>query len=75
MCMTGFCIANSSMTDAGTFTLAGLLQDPLTRMVMLSDGVTEKHFSDLMLHVQGCLIARDALSAGVVQGGPGVSVA
>ena len=46
------------MTDAGTLTLTGLLQDPLIRMVMRSDGVTEQYFSDLMLRVQDTLLAR-----------------
>ena len=51
------------MTDSGTLTLTGLLQDPLTRMVMRSDGVSEQDFSDLMLHVQDCLLARHPLPA------------
>lgn len=45
-------------TDAGTLTLDGLLQDPLTRMLMRSDGVSERDFSDLLLRVQDCLLAR-----------------
>jgi hypothetical protein len=43
-------------------------------MMMLSDGVTEKHFSDLMLRVQGCLIARAAMSAGREHGVSGTAV-
>ena len=44
-----------------TLTLTGLLQDPLTRLVMRSDGVTEQDFSDLLRRVQDTLIARSAL--------------
>ncbi|MDR3537481.1 MAG: hypothetical protein P4L71_13370 [Acetobacteraceae bacterium] len=46
------------MTDSGTLTLTGLLQDPLTRMLMRSDGVSEQDFSDLLLRVKDCLLAR-----------------
>jgi hypothetical protein len=79
MCMTGFCMTDPGVTAAGVadsdgLTLAVLLQDPLTRMMMLSDGVTEKHFSDLMLRVQGCLIARAAMSAGREHGVSGTAV-
>ncbi len=48
------------MTDSGTLTLTGLLQDPLTRMVMRSDGVSEQDFADLWLRVKDCLLARHA---------------
>jgi hypothetical protein len=44
--------------DSSGLTLTGLLHDPLTRMVMRSDGVTEQDFSDLMLRVKDCLLAR-----------------
>lgn len=48
------------MTDRGTLTLAGLLQDPLTRLLMQSDGVTEEEFAQLLHRVQDCLLAREA---------------
>ncbi len=44
-----------------TLTLTGLLQDPLTRLVMRSDGVTEQDFSDLLRRVQDTLIARSSM--------------
>jgi len=46
--------------EAGMLTLDGLLQDPLTRMIMRSDGVSERDFSDLLLRVQDCLADRCA---------------
>jgi hypothetical protein len=64
------------MVDPNALTLAGLLQDPLTRMVMRSDGVTETDLSNLMLRVKDCLLARqETLSSGqrrvpVVVNGP-----
>jgi hypothetical protein len=44
--------------DSSGLTLTGLLQDPLTRMLMRSDGVTEQDFSDLMMRVKDSLLAR-----------------
>jgi hypothetical protein len=41
-----------------TLTLAQLLQDPLVRLVMQSDNVSEQDHSALMLRVQECLMAR-----------------
>ena len=41
-----------------TFTLAELLQDPLTRLAMTSDGVSEKDFSELLLRVKDVLHGR-----------------
>jgi hypothetical protein len=49
------------MMTMSTLTLTGLLQDPLTKLVMRSDGVSDKDFSDLLLRVQDTLIARAAL--------------
>jgi hypothetical protein len=46
------------MTECGTFTLSGLLQDPLTRMLMRRDGVDEQDFSDLLRRVQAALSGR-----------------
>jgi hypothetical protein len=47
-------------------TLTGLLQDPLTKLVMRSDGVSERDFSELLLRVQDTLIARATQSQPVV---------
>lgn len=63
------------MNESGTLTLTGLLQDPLTRLVMRSDGVTEQDFSDLMLRVKDCLLARTATPAAFAPGGPTMSPA
>lgn len=41
------------MTVMEPLTLAGLLSDPLTRMVMHSDGVSEQEFAELWLRIQG----------------------
>jgi hypothetical protein len=49
------------MITMSTLTLNGLLQDPLTRLVMRSDGVSEKDFSELLLRVQDTLVARAAI--------------
>lgn len=40
------------MTAIEPLTLAGLLADPLTRMVMHSDGVSEHDFVELWLRIQ-----------------------
>ena len=44
--------------ECGPLTLSALLQDPLTRMLMHRDGVSEQDFSALLLRVQGLLGAR-----------------
>jgi hypothetical protein len=49
------------MITMSTFTLTGLLQDPLTKLVMRSDGVSDQDFSALLQRVQDTLIARGAL--------------
>ena len=41
-----------------TFTMAGMIADPLTRMVMRSDGVSEDEFAALLFRIQGNLAAR-----------------
>jgi ribosomal protein S12 methylthiotransferase accessory factor YcaO len=41
-----------------TFTLTELLQDPLTRMAMTSDGVSEKEFGELLLRMRDTLHGR-----------------
>lgn len=46
------------MTTMSTLTLAGLLQDPLTKLVMRSDGVSDADFSELLLRVKDSLQAR-----------------
>lgn len=40
------------MTVIETLTLSGLLADPLTRMVMHSDGVSEQEFTELWQRIQ-----------------------
>jgi hypothetical protein len=41
-------------------TIAGMLQDPLIRLVMRSDGVSEQDLSDLLSRVKNSLEAREA---------------
>ena len=41
-----------------TFTMAGMIADPLTRMVMRSDGVSEVELAALLFRIQGNLAAR-----------------
>lgn len=50
------------MTAIEKLTLAGLLADPLTRLVMHSDGVSEQDFADLWLRLQS-LVRRDGTDA------------
>jgi hypothetical protein len=45
-------------TTEGTLTLAQLLKDPLVRLVMQSDNVSEEDHSALMFRVQECLVGR-----------------
>jgi hypothetical protein len=45
-------------TTDSTLTLAALLKDPLIRLVMRSDNVSEEDHSALMFRVQECLMAR-----------------
>ena len=47
------------MTTVSTLTLTGMLQDPLIRLVMRSDGVSEQDFSDLLFRTKQTLLARD----------------
>lgn len=49
------------MTTIEPLTLAGLLADPLTRMVMHSDGVSEQEFAELWLRIQGLRTDAEAL--------------
>jgi len=51
------------MTATETLTLAGLLADPLTRLVMHSDGVSEQDFAELWLRLQG-RVRHDATDMG-----------
>ena len=48
------------MTTVDTFTMAAMLADPLTQMVMRSDGVSEQDFSELLQRIQRQLAARAA---------------
>ena len=43
-----------------TLTLTGLLADPLIRMVMDSDGVSEEEMRTLMQHMRDVIAARSA---------------
>ena len=52
--------------EGGVLTLDGLLRDPLTLMLMRSDGVSEQDFSDLLLRVQDCLMARHAVQSDAI---------
>ncbi|MBN8896568.1 MAG: hypothetical protein BGO51_21410 [Rhodospirillales bacterium 69-11] len=54
------------MTNCGTLTVTTLLQDPLTRMLMRSDGVSEEAFAELLQRVQDCLAARAAAPSEVL---------
>jgi len=54
-------------TMEGTLTLAMLLQDPLVRLVMQSDNVSEEDHSALMFRVQECLMARAAFTPPTLQ--------
>jgi len=62
---TGMVIVMCMLT-VSALTLTGLLQDPLTKLVMRSDGVSERDFSELLLRVQDTLIARATQSQPVV---------
>jgi hypothetical protein len=48
-------------TTGCTLTLAALLEDPLVRLVMRSDHVSETDHSALLIRVQESLIARTSL--------------
>ena len=62
---TGMVIVMCMLT-VSALTLTGLLQDPLTKLVMRSDGVSERDFSELLLRVQDTLVARATQSQPVV---------
>ena len=47
-------------TTISTLTLTTMLQDPLIKLVMRSDNVSEQDHSALLHRVQQSLIARDA---------------
>jgi hypothetical protein len=49
-------------TTISTLTLAGLLQDPLIRLVMRSDNVSEADHSELLHRVKDSLVARAPVS-------------
>lgn len=49
------------MTTISTLTLTGMLQDPLIRLVMHSDGVSEQDFSELLFRTKQTLLARDTV--------------
>ena len=51
-------------TTIRTLTLTAMLQDPLIKMVMRSDNVSEKDYSELLFRVKDKLAARaDGLEA------------
>ena len=51
-------------TTIRTLTLTAMLQDPLIKMVMRSDNVSEKDYSELLFRVKDTLAARaDGLEA------------
>ena len=50
-----------AMSDS-TLTLTTLLQDPLVRLVMRSDNVSEKDHSDLLFRVRDTLAMRERLT-------------
>lgn len=52
-------MCTASTTTFGTLTLAGLLNDPLTRAMMRSDGVSEHDFAALLFRVKDSLADRD----------------
>jgi hypothetical protein len=52
------------MTTSDTLTMAGMLQDPLIRMVMRSDGVSETDMSALLTRVKDTLAARGEQECG-----------
>jgi hypothetical protein len=59
------CGANEKVTAMCTMTIsmltmAGMLQDPLIRLVMHSDGVSEQDMSNLLNRVKDSLEAREA---------------
>jgi hypothetical protein len=62
-------------TTAGTLTLAGMLHDPLIRLVMHSDGVSEQDHSDLLFRVKDTLVEREAVASAIptAVGGPVVT--
>ena len=47
-------------TTISTLTLAGMLHDPLIRLVMRSDGVSEQDLSELLGRVKDSLVARSS---------------
>jgi hypothetical protein len=49
-------------TTISTLTLAAMLQDPLIKLVMRSDNVSEEDHSALLHRVKGVLIMRAAIA-------------
>ena len=54
-------------TTFSTLTLAALLQDPLVRMVMRSDKVSDSDHSELLHRVKDSLAARETFPARELQ--------
>ena len=50
-------------TTISTLTMACMLRDPLIRMVMHSDGVSDDDMSELLSRVKDTLVARGAPKA------------
>jgi len=46
------------MTTISTLTLTGMLRDPLIKLVMRSDGVSDEDFSALLYRVKDTMIAQ-----------------
>lgn len=61
MARTGTVLAMCTITMS-TLTMTGLLEDPLTTLLMRSDGVTKEDFSALLHRVQDSLVARSAMT-------------
>jgi len=59
--VTVMCTTTISTTTISTLTLAGLLQDPLIRMVMRSDNVSEADHSELLYRVKESRIERSSV--------------
>ena len=58
-CLTGMVTAMCTATIS-TLTLVSLLKDPLIQLVMRSDNVSDKDYSELLYRVKDSLIARAA---------------
>jgi len=55
------------MATISTLTLAGLLEDPLVKLVMRSDNVSDSDHSALLFRVKDALIARASVTPPALQ--------